>query len=137
MFWDWSKLPHPSHAHTHAGFNRTGFVVCCYLIECCGLTVDEALDAFATARPPGVKHEAFRAELQVGRVGLQVRVQGGGQGRGGVGCRYQPKLNRADAKRGMQAGCRRTAGGRVAGQADGAMLCSVSMQVCVVDAAGS
>ena len=46
-----------------AGFNRTGFVVCCYLIELCGLTVDQALDAFATARPPGVRHEAFRNEL--------------------------------------------------------------------------
>lgn len=46
-----------------AGFNRTGFVVCCYLIEVCGLSVEEALASFASSRPPGVKHEAFRAEL--------------------------------------------------------------------------
>ncbi|KAG2441038.1 hypothetical protein HXX76_003891 [Chlamydomonas incerta] len=62
-FWE----RHPDHhiaVHCAYGFNRTGFVVCCYLIECCGLTVDEALAAFAAARPPGVKHEAFRAELQ-------------------------------------------------------------------------
>ncbi len=54
-----TSLPHPQ----HAGFNRTGFVVCCYLIQHAGLTVDGALAAFAAARPPGVKHETFIAEL--------------------------------------------------------------------------
>ena len=29
------------------GFNRTGFVVCAYLIQVCGLTVDQALHNFA------------------------------------------------------------------------------------------
>ncbi len=38
-------------------------MVCCYLIEVCGLSVEEALTSFASSRPPGVKHEAFRAEL--------------------------------------------------------------------------
>lgn len=47
----------------HAGFNRTGFVVCSYLIEHCGLSVEQALASFARARPPGVKHEKFRDEL--------------------------------------------------------------------------
>jgi hypothetical protein len=47
-----------------AGFNRTGFVVCSYLVEHCGLTVQQALDAFAGSRPPGVKHEKFRDELR-------------------------------------------------------------------------
>lgn len=46
-----------------AGFNRTGFVVCAYLIQCCGLSVAEAMDSFAAARPPGVKHEKFINEL--------------------------------------------------------------------------
>lgn len=46
-----------------AGFNRTGFILCAYLIEVCGLTVQEALDAFKAARPPGVKHEDFVEEL--------------------------------------------------------------------------
>lgn len=46
-----------------AGFNRTGFVVCSYLIEHCGLTVEQALDSFSKSRPPGVKHEKFRQEL--------------------------------------------------------------------------
>lgn len=46
-----------------AGFNRTGFVVCAYLIQVCRLNVQEALAAFGTARPPGVKHEKFVVEL--------------------------------------------------------------------------
>lgn len=45
------------------GFNRTGFVVCSYLCQACGLTVDQALESFAAARPPGVKHEKFIREL--------------------------------------------------------------------------
>lgn len=47
-----------------AGFNRTGFVLCAYLIQVCGLMVDEALASFAAARPPGVKHEKFVAEVR-------------------------------------------------------------------------
>lgn len=46
-----------------AGFNRTGFVVCSYLVQALGMTVDEALVAFEQARPPGVKHERFVKEL--------------------------------------------------------------------------
>lgn len=46
------------------GYNRTGFVICCYLIEVCGLSVDAALASFAHSRPQGIKHEVFLAELQ-------------------------------------------------------------------------
>jgi hypothetical protein len=49
--------------HCAYGFNRTGFVVCCFLIEYCNLSVDEALAAFGSARPPGVRHRDFREEL--------------------------------------------------------------------------
>ena len=45
--------------HCAYGFNRTGFVVCSYLCQACGLTVDEALKSFQMARPPGVKHGKF------------------------------------------------------------------------------
>jgi hypothetical protein len=38
-------------------------VVVSLLVERWGLSVDEALEAFAAARPPGVKHERFREEL--------------------------------------------------------------------------
>ena len=47
-----------------SGFNRTGFVVCAYLILVCGLSVQEALANFAVARPPGVKHEKFVVEVR-------------------------------------------------------------------------
>ncbi|BDA42763.1 probable mRNA-capping enzyme at N-terminal half [Coccomyxa sp. Obi] len=49
--------------HCAYGFNRTGFVVCAYLIQVCRLNVQEALAAFGAARPPGVKHEKFVVEL--------------------------------------------------------------------------
>lgn len=42
--------------HCAYGFNRTGFVVCSLLVELYGLGVTQALEAFAAARPPGVKH---------------------------------------------------------------------------------
>ncbi|KAL4422635.1 hypothetical protein ABPG75_008832 [Micractinium tetrahymenae] len=57
---------HPSRfiaIHCAYGFNRTGFVVCSYLCQACGLTVEQALESFAAARPPGVKHEKFIREL--------------------------------------------------------------------------
>ena len=40
--------------HWHYGFNRTGFFVCSYLIARLGYTVQEAVDAFKIARPPGI-----------------------------------------------------------------------------------
>ena len=46
-----------------SGFNRTGFVVCSYLVQALGMSVNEALAAFEEARPPGVKHERFVKEL--------------------------------------------------------------------------
>jgi len=49
--------------HCSYGFNRTGFALCCYLVEIDGLGVDAALDRFRDARPPGVKHAHFVAEL--------------------------------------------------------------------------
>lgn len=60
----WQVNPHAYIAiHCAYGYNRTGFVVCSYLIQELGLTVDEALGAFGAARPPGIKHEKFIAEL--------------------------------------------------------------------------
>jgi len=49
--------------HCHYGFNRTGFLICSYLIEKCGCSVKSALRRFAEARPPGIKHQHFRDEL--------------------------------------------------------------------------
>jgi hypothetical protein len=60
----WSQ--HPDEyigIHCAYGFNRTGFVVCSYLIEACHYSVDQALAAFSASRPPGIRHDYFRAEL--------------------------------------------------------------------------
>lgn len=54
-----------------AGFNRTGFVVCAYLVLVCGLSVQEALANFAVARPPGVKHEKFIVEVNTSTCHLE------------------------------------------------------------------
>jgi protein-tyrosine phosphatase len=42
--------------HCHYGFNRTGFVICSWLVEEEGYTVHEALEAFKLARPSGIRH---------------------------------------------------------------------------------
>ena len=51
--------------HCHYGFNRTGFFICSYLIEKEGCPVQEAVDTFAKARPPGIRHAHFLDELFV------------------------------------------------------------------------
>ena len=39
-------------------------MVCAYLIQECGMSVQQALIAFAAARPPGIKHEKFVVEVR-------------------------------------------------------------------------
>ncbi len=51
--------------HCHYGFNRTGFFICCYLIEREGFGVQDAVDEFRTRRPPGIRHEHFLDTLFV------------------------------------------------------------------------
>lgn len=51
--------------HCHYGFNRTGFLICCYLIEKLGWTVSEAVAGFKAAKPPGIKHQHFIDALYV------------------------------------------------------------------------
>ncbi|EOA86609.1 uncharacterized protein SETTUDRAFT_153415 [Exserohilum turcica Et28A] len=51
--------------HCHYGFNRTGFFLASYLIERLGYTVEDALDAFQRARPPGIRHSHFVDTLYV------------------------------------------------------------------------
>lgn len=51
--------------HCHYGFNRTGFFLCCYMIERLGFTIKKALIAFKNARNPGIKHTHFIDELYV------------------------------------------------------------------------
>lgn len=49
--------------HCHYGQNRTGFLICCYLVERLGWSVKDALAAFKTSKSPGVKHVHFRNAL--------------------------------------------------------------------------
>ncbi|KAM9914272.1 hypothetical protein OXX69_000800 [Metschnikowia pulcherrima] len=58
--------PHPLVAvHCHYGFNRTGFLICCYLIERLGWSVREAVEGFKRAKSPGIKHPHFIDALYV------------------------------------------------------------------------
>ncbi|KAI1375855.1 hypothetical protein F4677DRAFT_454746 [Hypoxylon crocopeplum] len=61
---DWSD-EHVVGVHCHYGFNRTGYFVVCYLVERCGYDVQEAIDAFTTARPNGIRHSHFLDRLFV------------------------------------------------------------------------
>lgn len=51
--------------HCHYGYNRTGFFICCYLIEKERFGVQQAIDEFAKHRPPGIRHEYFLDQLFV------------------------------------------------------------------------
>lgn len=52
----WEKNPEAQIAvHCHYGFNRTGFFICCYMIEKLGVSVPDALAYFKQARAPGIR----------------------------------------------------------------------------------
>ncbi|KAK9453494.1 Alpha/Beta hydrolase protein [Dipodascopsis uninucleata] len=51
--------------HCHYGFNRTGFVICSYMIQRMGISVRDAIEYFKEAKPPGIKHPHFIDELYV------------------------------------------------------------------------
>ncbi|KZM20771.1 uncharacterized protein EKO05_0002633 [Ascochyta rabiei] len=51
--------------HCHYGFNRTGFFLVCYLVEKLGFRLEDAIETFRQARPPGIRHSHFIDELHV------------------------------------------------------------------------
>ena len=57
--------------HCHYGFNRTGYFVVCYLVERCGMSVADAIETFAAARPNGIRHSHFLDRLFVRYSGLK------------------------------------------------------------------
>ncbi|KAI8583770.1 hypothetical protein K450DRAFT_296572 [Umbelopsis ramanniana AG] len=60
----WEERPDLQIAvHCHYGFNRTGFFICCYMIERLAVSVPDALRFFEDARPPGIRHAHFKDEL--------------------------------------------------------------------------
>lgn len=59
------KKPGLIAVHCHYGFNRTGFFLVSYLIERLGYRVEDAIDHFQQARPPGIRHSHFIDTLHV------------------------------------------------------------------------
>jgi len=51
--------------HCTHGFNRTGFLVCAYLVEKCDWAIDMAVEYYANARPPGIYKKHYLDELFV------------------------------------------------------------------------
>lgn len=49
--------------HCTHGFNRTGFLICSYLVEKLDFSVDMAVSLFAQARPPGIYKQDYLNEL--------------------------------------------------------------------------
>ncbi|KAF3770287.1 hypothetical protein M406DRAFT_284893 [Cryphonectria parasitica EP155] len=72
--WD-EDAEHAVGVHCHYGYNRTGYFIVCYLIERCGFGVQQAIDAFAKARPKGIRHSHFKDQLFVRY--SELRTQGG------------------------------------------------------------
>ncbi|KAJ3126848.1 hypothetical protein HK098_007052 [Nowakowskiella sp. JEL0407] len=62
----WERKPDRQIAvHCHYGFNRTGFMICSYLIKELGVPISSAVEYFKIARPPGIRHEHFIYELEL------------------------------------------------------------------------
>ncbi|KAK0711366.1 hypothetical protein B0H67DRAFT_286718 [Lasiosphaeris hirsuta] len=61
--------------HCHYGFNRTGFLIVCYLVERCGFSAKEAVEHFAQQRPHGIKHAHFKDRLYVRYSGVKSERQ--------------------------------------------------------------
>jgi protein-tyrosine phosphatase len=49
--------------HCHYGFNRTGLMICAFLISKLKISVSEAIRRFKIARPPGIKHQNYIDKL--------------------------------------------------------------------------
>ena len=96
-FWNETDAEKYVAIHCAYGFNRTGFVLCCYLVEKCGLSAEQALRAFAEARKPGVKHERFREALRR-RYPSESGEARGGDGEGRQGEDARPSSESGDAR---------------------------------------
>lgn len=71
----WEEGEHAVGVHCHYGYNRTGYFIVCYLVERCGFGVQQAIDAFAQARPKGIRHSHFKDQLFLRY--SELRTQGG------------------------------------------------------------
>lgn len=62
--WDKTKAPLVG-VHCHYGFNRSGYMVVCYLVERCGVPLDKAVEIFGEKRPNGIRHSHFLDKLHM------------------------------------------------------------------------
>ncbi|KAG7246724.1 hypothetical protein CRUP_031429 [Coryphaenoides rupestris] len=53
----------PKGVHCTHGFNRTGFLICAYLVEKMDWSVEAAVAAFSLSRPPGIYKGDYLKEL--------------------------------------------------------------------------
>ncbi|KAK5092270.1 hypothetical protein LTR70_001921 [Exophiala xenobiotica] len=63
--------------HCHYGYNRTGFFICSYLVLWRGYGVQDAIDEFARAKPPGIKHAHFLDQMWLRLAGQEGRMRSG------------------------------------------------------------
>ncbi|CAH1987036.1 unnamed protein product [Acanthoscelides obtectus] len=49
--------------HCTHGYNRTGFLIVAFLVEQLGFKVEDAIDRFSKARPPGIYRSVYIKEL--------------------------------------------------------------------------
>lgn len=67
-----TSLPRPLiGVHCHYGYNRTGFLIVCYLIEQLDYPVKDAVAEFNQCRPPGIRHDHFIDELHARYAGIK------------------------------------------------------------------
>ena len=70
------KLYFRENLHFAFGFlltsRRTGFFICCYMVERLNYKLQDAVDEFARRRAPGIKHSFFVDELYV-RYGMKMQ----------------------------------------------------------------
>ena len=57
------KAGTPVIVHCTHGLNRTGYMVCAYMVHKLQYSLEHALDTFAQKRPPGVQHIYYKKYL--------------------------------------------------------------------------
>lgn len=78
--------------HCHYGYNRTGFFICSYLVLRRGYGVQDAVEEFARAKPPGIRHAHFLDQLWLRFAGREAGgARGAKRGDGGFGAAAKGK----------------------------------------------
>ena len=53
----------PTGVHCTHGFNRTGYLICCYMVEVLDMAVEDAVEMYAGARPDGIYKDHYIQQL--------------------------------------------------------------------------